>query len=111
MDTTQFYERLDELLEERDWKVYRLAKEADMSSQTIYNMRRRRSEPKLETFLKIVDGFHISLDEFVYSGQERETITHLQYELVHKCKDFSVSKMHRMMAYADGMADEIEEEE
>lgn len=105
MTKEQFYTRMEQLLEHNNWTLYRLSQESGVPISTIYNLRRRKSEPKMETFLKLVDGFHISVEQYqdlsyipvAYTGQQIELI-----ELIH---DFDDADMGRMFAYAQGIID------
>lgn len=78
MNTEQYYSRVEELLKEKNWSRKRLAKESKIPKSTIYNMMRDRNEPKFETFFEIIDGFHISLGEFVNSETDKKEYTSAQ---------------------------------
>ena len=73
MGIEEFYTRLFEVLQKKEWTIYRLSLESDLSPNTLYNMKRRRTEPKMVTFLKIIAGLKMSPDEFVF-GTEEESI-------------------------------------
>lgn len=57
-------ERLRQLLNERGWTEYRLAKECGLSPSTIANIYRRNTVPSIDTLEAICNGFHISLSQF-----------------------------------------------
>lgn len=56
--------RILSYLEQRQWSIYRLAKECDMSSKTLYNMFTRKSDPELATLEVICGALGISLSQF-----------------------------------------------
>jgi len=106
LNTEQFYSRVEELLKEKNWSRNRLAKESKIPKSTIYNMMRDRTEPKLETFFEIIDGFHISLGEFVNPETDKKEYTSAQMELLKITEGFSTSQHERVLAYAEGVSHE-----
>ena len=60
--------RIRELLEERGWTEYRLAKEAGLSQSTISNLFKRNTVPSVSTLELICGGFGISLSQFFSEG-------------------------------------------
>ena len=56
--------RVTELREERNWSLYRLAKEADISYSTLSNTYHRNNDPSVSTLMRICEGFGITLAEF-----------------------------------------------
>lgn len=61
MDT---HERLQQLLKERGWSEYRLAKSCGLSESTIANIFRRNTLPSIATLETICGGFGITLSQF-----------------------------------------------
>lgn len=61
MDTLQ---RIQQLMEQRGWTEYRLAKESDLPLSTVTNMFRRKTAPTIPTLETICAGFGISLSQF-----------------------------------------------
>jgi len=105
MSKEQFYVRMEQLLEHNNWTLYRLSQESGVPISTIYNLRRRKSEPKMETFLKLVDGFHISVEQYQDLSYIPKTYTGQQIELIELVHDFDEADMGRMLAYAQGIKD------
>lgn len=56
--------KIDELRQERNWSVYKLACEAELSSSAIANMYSRKTYPSLPTLIGICNAFGITLGEF-----------------------------------------------
>ncbi len=69
MTVEQVHERIQQLLDERDWTGYKLAKECDISLSTFYNMMDRDTMPKIETLERMCEGFHITMQEFFATGE------------------------------------------
>ena len=67
MDTQK---RIRELMEERRWTDYRLAKEANLSHSTVTNMFNRNNAPTLPTLEAVCRAFGITLAQFFAEGEE-----------------------------------------
>lgn len=67
MDTQK---RIRELMEERNWTDYRLAKEANLSHSTVTNMFNRNNAPTLPTLEAVCRAFGITLAQFFAEGEE-----------------------------------------
>ena len=66
MDT---HERLRQLLNERGWTEYRLAKNCGLSESTIANIFRRNTVPSIATLETICKGFGITMSQFFAEGE------------------------------------------
>ena len=66
MDTLQ---RLHQLLDERGWSEYRLAKNCGLSNSTIANIYHRNTVPSITTLEAICAGFGITLSQFFAEGE------------------------------------------
>ena len=66
MDT---HEGLRQLLNERGWTEYRLAKNCGLSESTIANIYRRNTVPSLATLEAICKGFGITMAQFFAEGE------------------------------------------
>lgn len=56
--------RLQQLMDERGWTMYRLAKESDVAWTTIRNMYARDTEPSIQTLEALCSGMGITLPQF-----------------------------------------------
>lgn len=65
--------RLRNLMTQRNWSAYRLAKQADLSETTISNLFKRGQLPTIYTLERICDAFGITLSQFF--AEENEAIT------------------------------------
>lgn len=65
MDT---HERLRQLLNERGWSEYRLAKNCGLSESTLANIFRRNTVPSIATLEAICSGFGITMSQFFAEG-------------------------------------------
>ena len=57
-------QRIHQLCNERNWSLYRLAKEADVPYSSLSNMFSRNTQPTVSTLEKICSGFGISMIDF-----------------------------------------------
>lgn len=58
------HEKLRDLMSQRGWTAYRLARECSLSEATIANVIRRNANPSLPTLEAICAGFGITLSQF-----------------------------------------------
>ena len=65
MDT---HSRLRQLMAERGWTAYRLAKESGLSESTLANIFKRNTVPSISTLESICSAFGISLAQFFAEG-------------------------------------------
>ena len=62
-------ERLKQLLKERNWTEYRLAKEGGLSMSTLQNIYKRNTIPTIDTLERICTAFGITLSQFFAEGE------------------------------------------
>jgi len=60
----QFFARLDDYLHARGWKLSNLGVLADITSQSLYALRKRNALPSLTSLCSICDALGITLTEF-----------------------------------------------
>lgn len=70
--------RIRQLMEERSWTDYRLAKEANLSHSTVTNMFNRNNAPTLPTLEAICRAFDITLAQFFAEGNDLSELTEEQ---------------------------------
>ena len=56
--------RLQQLMDERGWTIYRVAKEAGIPWSTVRNMFKRNTEPSVQTLEALCKGMGITLPQF-----------------------------------------------
>ena len=75
MDT---HERLRQLLIERGWSEYKLAKRCGLSESTVANIFRRNTVPSIATLETICSGFGITMSQFFAEGDMIEITPELK---------------------------------
>lgn len=73
--------RIKQLMKERGWSYYRLAKEAKISHSTITNIFNRNNAPTLPTLEAICKAFGITLAQFFSEKDTSAQLTEEQYIL------------------------------
>ena len=73
--------RLQALMDERGWTIYRVAKEADIPWSTVRNMFKRNTEPSITTLECICRGLGITLSQF-FDTENQMGLTHEQRQLI-----------------------------
>ena len=104
MDT---HERLRQLLDERGWTEYRLAKNCGLSESTIANIYRRTTVPSITTLETICKGFGITLSQFFAEGEMVELTPELK-ELFDNWVNLTPEQMQKLLyrSSMDGWANE-----
>ena len=75
MDAT---EKIKEMMKQRGWSAYRLAKQSGLSETTIANLIRRNTVPSIPTVEAICNGFGITLSQFFAEGEMVELTPELK---------------------------------
>ena len=73
--------RIHELMEERGWSEYKLAKEANLSHSTVSNMFNRNNAPTLPTIEAVCRAFGLTLVQFFSEGDSPAGMTEEQRNL------------------------------
>jgi len=91
--------RLQQLMDERGWSMYRLAKESNLADSTIVNSYRRHTQPSISTLDAICKGLGISISQFFAEGEmvemtpELKEVFNLWVNLTQEQKDAAVTVM------------------
>jgi transcriptional regulator with XRE-family HTH domain len=77
--------RITALREDRGWKLFRLAKESDMSYSTLKNLYDRNNMPTIPVLIRVCGGLGITLAEFFdYCGEmpKQKSLTKTESDLL-----------------------------
>ena len=80
--------RIRELMEERSWTEYRLAKEANLSHSTVANMFNRNNAPTFPT----CNAFQMTLSQFFCEDGNLIELTDEEKELISRWKQLSAEQ-------------------
>ena len=64
MEQNQTLTKIEQLMDERQWTMYKLAKESDIPYSSLNALFHKNNQPTLSTLEKICAGFRISMYEF-----------------------------------------------
>lgn len=81
--------RIKQLMDERGWTEYKLAKEANLSHSTVSNMFNRNNAPTLPTIEAVCAAFGITLAQFFSDGDGHAEMTEEQRNLFSKWSTLS----------------------
>ena len=81
--------RIKQLMEERGWTDYRLAKESNLSHSTVTNMFNRNNAPTLPALEAICKAFGITLAQFFSESDEPNALTPEQQEVFSRWSSLS----------------------
>ena len=94
--------RIKQLMEERGWTDYRLAKESNLSHSTVTNMFNRNNAPTLPTLEAVCKAFGITLAQFFTEGNSPE-LTEEQRVLCAKWSTLNDDQKQALLALIDTM--------
>ena len=94
--------RIKQLMEERSWTDYRLAKESNLSHSTVTNMFNRNNAPTLPTLEAVCKAFGITLAQFFTEGDSPE-LTEEQRILFAKWSTLKDDQKQALLALIDTM--------
>ena len=94
--------RIKQLMEERDWTDYQLAKESNLSHSTVTNMFNRNNAPTLPTLEAVCKAFGITLAQFFTQGNSPE-LTEEQRILFAKWSTLKDDQKQALLALIDTM--------
>lgn len=101
MELNQTLQKIKKLMDERDWTLYRLAKNADIPCSSLSSLFQKNNQPTISTLEKICNGFHISLHEFFSDYppcyKESDTFTKEELHLIESVR--SLSKRNQKLVY------------
>ncbi len=98
-------DRIEELCKDRGWSHYRLAKEMDISPNSIGNLFRRTTVPSIHTIRHICQVFGISMGEFYSTDGSCMILSKQQEYLLHLYNQLGPSNRLRAEAYLEGLVD------
>lgn len=96
--------RLQQLMDERGWTIYRVAKEADIPWSTVRNMFKRNTEPSIATLECICRGMGITLPQFFDVNNEMG-LTQEQSHLISQWNRLDANKKHLISELVDVLND------
>ena len=91
--------KIEVLMRERKWTLYRLAERSGVSQSTLSNLFRRNNLPTIATLEAICDAFGISVAEFFADGQDGTFLTQDQRQLLEEYKQLSQDQKQALIQF------------
>lgn len=98
MDTQK---RIRQLMDERGWTDYRLAKESGLSHSTVTNMFNRNNAPTLPTLEAVCRAFGITLSQFFSEGNSPNALTEEQQKLFSRWSTLTEEQKNALFTLID----------
>ena len=95
--------RIRELMAERGWTDYRLAKESGLSHSTITNMFNRNNAPTLPTLEAVCAAMGITLAQFFADGSDSVALTEEQRSLFAKWSTLTDKQKEALLLLIDAI--------
>ena len=95
-------ERLQQLMDERQWTIYRVAKEADIPWSTVRNMFKRNTEPSIGTLEAICKGMGMTPPQF-FDAENKMGLTDEQRQLINQWSKLDERKKQLVSELMDAL--------
>lgn len=95
--------RVRQLMEQRGWTEYRLAKETDLPLSTITNMFRRQTAPTIPTLEMICRGMGITLSQFFTEQNNMVELTDEQLAMFQRWASLTKEQKELIAGLIDNM--------
>lgn len=95
--------RIQQLLRQRGWTEYRLAKESGLSQSTLNNIFSRHTVPTVATIEMIAKSFGITLSQFFAESGESVELTGEQQRLLEKWNALSPEQRKALLNLIENM--------
>ena len=93
MELNKLLTKIQKLLDERNWTLYKLAKESNIPYSSLNSLFQKNNQPTVATLEKICHGFNITLVEFFSDNtpyrSEAPNITKEEQELLDTFRNLS----------------------
>lgn len=96
--------RIKELMKQRNWTNYRLAKKTNKQVNQISDMFKRQTIPSIATLEGICDAFEITMSEFFAEGEEPTILSPKQREILWAYDSLGDSEKDLLRTYLFGLA-------
>lgn len=95
-------ERLQQLMDERQWTIYKVAKEADIPWSTVRNMFKRNTEPSIGTLEAICKGMGMTLPQF-FDVENQMGLSDEQRQLINQWSKLDERKKRLVSELVDAL--------
>lgn len=96
-------EKIQQLMRERGWTIYELAKRSGLSPTTISNMYRRNTQPTIPSLEAMCRAFGITMSQFFLEDDETEALPDEQRALLRRWASLSPGQKELIFALMQNM--------
>lgn len=96
-------EKIQQLMRERGWTIYELAKRSGLSPTTISNMYRRNTQPTIPSLEAMCRAFGITMSQFFLEDGETEALPDEQRALLRRWASLSPEQKELIFALMQNM--------
>lgn len=91
--------KIQKLCAERNWSIYTLALESEMTQSTLQSLISRGTPPKIETLQKLCSAFGITLSQFFNDDESVDFLTPDEKILINAYRRMSKEKQHALLEF------------
>jgi transcriptional regulator with XRE-family HTH domain len=93
--------KIKKLCAERNWSVYTLALEAEITQSTLQSLLSRGTPPKIDTLQKLCTAFGITLSQFFNEDESIEYLTSCEKTLLTTYRQMSKEKQQALLNFIE----------
>ena len=101
-------QRISDMLEQRNWTIYRLAKQSELPYSSLNNLFVRNTMPTISTLMKICKGLNVTMSEFfadeIPPCSEINKLAPDELAVLEKYRKLSNQDKNLLQAYITGLA-------
>ncbi len=97
-------ERLQQLMDERSWTIYKVAKEAGIPWSTVRNMFKRNTDPSITTLEAICKGMGMTLSQF-FDIDNKMGLTEEQWQFINQWSRLNDRNKHLVSELVYALSD------
>lgn len=108
MTVNAIHKRINELIDEKGWSIYKLAEKSGLPQSSLYTMMKRNTMPQLDTLEAICNGLGITLCDFFVSFSKvgkSEYVTEKDNNLLEILHTLPDALYELVLVYTKGLSD------
>jgi len=106
MELNKTLTKINLLLEQRHWSMYRLAKESGIPYSSLNSLFQKNNQPTISTLEKICDGLNITMGEFFSTqflqSDSNQVLSKDEQELLNMYRSLDKNDQKLLLTYTKG---------
>ena len=95
--------KIEDLLKQRGWSQYQLAKRAGLPRNTVYSWCRKGTIPSIDSLQYVCSAFGITLSQFFIEDGNAVTLTEEQMKMLDRYSALTETQKEKVDLYISGM--------